>query len=84
MRAALSDPALLGNVLAGESWQPWRVLLIAAIGRQPKGVRLRGRLLRRPWTLDSMSNKQTTTDELLRNALAEFAVVALSESATMR
>jgi hypothetical protein len=32
MRRALSDPALLGNVLAGESWRPWRVILIAAMG----------------------------------------------------
>ena len=32
MRRALSDPALLGAVLAGESWRPWRVLLIALMG----------------------------------------------------
>jgi hypothetical protein len=32
LRDALSDPALLGHVLAGESWLPWRVLLIAAMG----------------------------------------------------
>jgi hypothetical protein len=32
MRAALSDPDLFGNVLAGESWAAWRVLLIAAMG----------------------------------------------------
>jgi hypothetical protein len=29
MRAALSDPVLLGGVLAGDSWRAWRVLLIA-------------------------------------------------------
>jgi hypothetical protein len=34
MREALSDPALLGGVLAGDSWQAWRVLLIAAMGEQ--------------------------------------------------
>ena len=32
MRAALSDPDLFGAILAGESWAPWRVLLIAAMG----------------------------------------------------
>jgi len=32
IRKALGDPALLGNVLAGDSWRAWRVLLIAAMG----------------------------------------------------
>jgi hypothetical protein len=32
MRRALSDPALLGKVLGGESWRAWRVILIAAAG----------------------------------------------------
>jgi hypothetical protein len=32
LRAALSDPRLLGHVLRGPSWLPWRVLLIAAMG----------------------------------------------------
>ncbi len=32
MRRALEDKNLLGNVLAGDSWQSWRVLLIAAMG----------------------------------------------------
>jgi hypothetical protein len=32
MRRALSDPALLGDVLRGDSWQAWRVILIAAMG----------------------------------------------------
>jgi hypothetical protein len=32
MREALRDPALLGNILAGSSWQVWRTLLIAAMG----------------------------------------------------
>jgi hypothetical protein len=32
LRDALSDPALLGHVLQGPSWLPWRVLLIAAMG----------------------------------------------------
>jgi hypothetical protein len=32
MRRALSDPNLLGGVLAGESWAAWRVLLIALMG----------------------------------------------------
>jgi hypothetical protein len=32
MRKALSDPNLLGNALAGDSWRAWRVLLIAAMG----------------------------------------------------
>jgi hypothetical protein len=32
MRRALSDPALLGDVLAGDSWRAWRILLIATMG----------------------------------------------------
>jgi hypothetical protein len=32
LRKALEDPLLLGNVLAGDSWFAWRVLLIAAMG----------------------------------------------------
>jgi hypothetical protein len=32
LRRALSDPKLLGSVLAGDSWQAWRVVLIAAMG----------------------------------------------------
>jgi hypothetical protein len=32
LRDALTDPALLGHVLKGESWLPWRVLLIASMG----------------------------------------------------
>lgn len=32
MRAALADPALFGDVLAGDSWAAWRVLLIATMG----------------------------------------------------
>src|SRR5262245_61519949 len=31
-RKAVTDPALLGNVLTGESWAAWRILLIAAVG----------------------------------------------------
>jgi len=32
LRDALTDPHLLAHVLAGDSWLPWRVLLIAAMG----------------------------------------------------
>jgi hypothetical protein len=32
MRRALEDPALLGAVLAGDSWRNWRTILIAANG----------------------------------------------------
>lgn len=32
MRAALADPALLGNALDGPSWKVWRTLLIASMG----------------------------------------------------
>lgn len=32
MREALTDPQLLGGAMPGESWRPWRVLLIAAFG----------------------------------------------------
>ena len=32
MRRALEDPALLGKIIAGESWWSWRILLIAIMG----------------------------------------------------
>jgi hypothetical protein len=32
MRRALSDPAMLGTVLVGDSWLAWRILLVAAMG----------------------------------------------------
>src|SRR6185436_2158047 len=32
LRKALSDPNLLGTAIAGDSWRPWRTLLIAAMG----------------------------------------------------
>ena len=32
MRAALSDPALLGDALPGDSWRNWRIILTAAAG----------------------------------------------------
>lgn len=32
LRHALSDPQLLGKALEGDSWLPWRTLLIAAMG----------------------------------------------------
>jgi hypothetical protein len=32
LRRALADRELLGGVLDGESWKPWRALLIAAMG----------------------------------------------------
>lgn len=32
MREALADPDLLGGAIPGDSWLPWRVLLIAAMG----------------------------------------------------
>jgi hypothetical protein len=32
LRKALTDKALLGNVLKGDSWNAWKVLLIAAMG----------------------------------------------------
>lgn len=32
LRTALSDPQLLGNCLPGDSWRPWRTLLIGAMG----------------------------------------------------
>jgi hypothetical protein len=35
IREALADAQLLGNVIAGESWQAWRVLLIAMMGEAP-------------------------------------------------
>jgi hypothetical protein len=37
LREALDDPALLGGVLAGNSWRAWRVLLIAAMGEELTG-----------------------------------------------
>jgi hypothetical protein len=32
LRNALDDPALLGGVLGGNTWQPWRSILLAAMG----------------------------------------------------
>src|SRR5438045_3243972 len=34
MRRALNDPNLLGKALVGDSWLPWRVLLIAMMGEK--------------------------------------------------
>jgi hypothetical protein len=34
IRKALSDKKLLGNVLVGDSWLPWRILLVAAMGEK--------------------------------------------------
>ena len=34
LRKALADKYLLGKMLAGDSWQAWRTLLIAAMGEQ--------------------------------------------------
>jgi hypothetical protein len=38
MRKALNDPRLLGNVLAGPSWDAWRALLIACVGEKLTAV----------------------------------------------
>lgn len=32
LRQSLSDPALLGGIIDGDSWKPWRSLLIASMG----------------------------------------------------
>ena len=32
LRKALEDPDLLGSALAGPTWHPWRVILLAAMG----------------------------------------------------
>ena len=32
LRKALADKQLLGRVLAGDTWQAWRTLLIASMG----------------------------------------------------
>ena len=32
LRQALDDPELLGSALAGPTWHPWRVILLAAMG----------------------------------------------------
>jgi hypothetical protein len=37
LRKALSDPQVLGGALAGDSWLPWRILLIAAVGEDRIG-----------------------------------------------
>ena len=34
LRAALDDPRLLGEALPGDSWKPWRTILIAAMGEE--------------------------------------------------
>jgi hypothetical protein len=40
LRQALSDPALLGNALAGPSWHTWRSLLLASMGEKLKSSEL--------------------------------------------
>ena len=34
LRKALADPQLLGGTLVGDSWLPWRTLLIASMGEE--------------------------------------------------
>ena len=34
LRTALSDKNLLGSIISGKSWKPWRTLLIAAMGEE--------------------------------------------------
>jgi hypothetical protein len=34
MRRALEDPDLLGGILEGATWRPWRIILIAAMGEK--------------------------------------------------
>src|SRR6516225_8338987 len=34
LRKALADPHLLGHALSGDSWAPWRTLLIASMGEE--------------------------------------------------
>ena len=34
LRKALSDPHLLGSALPGDTWKPWRTLLIVAMGEE--------------------------------------------------
>ena len=34
LRRALDDPNLLGDTLVGDSWLPWRALLLASQGEQ--------------------------------------------------
>ena len=34
MREALESPAYFGTLLAGDSWQAWRVLLVAIVGEE--------------------------------------------------
>src|SRR6516225_10544665 len=34
LRKALADPHLLGRALSGDSWAPWRTLLIASMGEK--------------------------------------------------
>jgi hypothetical protein len=34
MRQALEDPDLLGSILDGPTWRPWRIILIAAMGEK--------------------------------------------------
>ena len=34
MRETLDDTALLGSIMAGESWAAWRTVLIASMGEE--------------------------------------------------
>lgn len=37
LRRALTDPALFGTALGGNTWKAWRILLIAAMGEELRG-----------------------------------------------
>jgi hypothetical protein len=40
LRKTLTDPNLLGNILAGDSWSAWRAILLAAMGEPLKADEL--------------------------------------------
>lgn len=62
MRAALYDPNLLGSALVGPTWDPWRVLLIAALGE--------GLLRSERWTFEKLTGRPIEPGQLVEELWA--------------
>lgn len=84
MREALADPRLLGRVLEGTSWEPWRVLLTAMMGEEltPSErtifTKLTGRerepgeLIEEGWTIAGRRSGKTRAGAVLSSYVASM------------
>ena len=86
IRNALTDPALLGNTLVGDSWLPWRVLLIAAMGEALDdkervlfgNLHMNGLMQRSKWHFYSISSSArplSASETAMPSALAVFRLM---------